>query len=497
MPTWSFSDNVSWVRGKHSVNTGMVLFRNRVNELQNFLTGGALSFSGQFTGDGAADFLFGDASSYEQIEALTSRLHQTLPSAYVQDDIKLTRRVSVNLGLRWDPITGYNSEDSQLSTFRPGAQSTLFPLASPGLLYPGAAGLPFNIVGTRYGNVAPRLGVAWDVFGNGKTSLRAGAGVYYIPLTRGITFNRFILIQPFVVDLTVERPNAANVWGAAPYNGVNPFPRPMAGDLAGLKQLPFLPYAGESALALPFKSEAANEWSFSVSQALWNNALLEVNYVGSSSSHLTTSVNINPGVYVPGASTIANTQTRRLDPQIGPINTIGDLLSGKYNALQVSLLQRYSHGITVQSYYTYSKALGNVGAETEGSNGPRDPFDDGLDYGPLPYDLTHNWVTSVLWQPPRFLKSASGWVRTLANGWGLTSIVTVQSGPPLNLASGVDNSFTNIGSDTPDQVASWQVPGGRSKAAEIQAWFKPAAFVPNAIGTSGTVGRDSLRSPGY
>jgi len=157
------------------------------------------------------------ASSYEQIEALTSRLHQTLPSAYVQDDIKLTRRVSVNVGLRWDPITGYNSEDSQLSTFRPGAQSTLFPLASPGLLYPGDAGLPFNIVGSRYDNIAPRLGVAWDVFGNGKTSLRAGAGVYYIPLTRGITFSRFTLIQPFVVDLTVEGSHAGKRLGSHQY----------------------------------------------------------------------------------------------------------------------------------------------------------------------------------------------------------------------------------------------------------------------------------------
>lgn len=496
MPTWYFSDNLSWVRGKHSINAGMVLYRNRVNELQNFFTGGALSFSGQFTGNGAADFLLGDASSYEQIEALTSRLHQTLPSAYVQDDIKVARRVTVNLGLRWDPVSNYNSEDSQLSTFRPGAQSTLFPLATPGLLYPGDAGLPFNIVGTRYDNFAPRLGVAWDVFGTGKTSVRAGAGIYYIPLTRGITFNRFTLIQPFVVDLTVEGPNAANIWGGAPYNGVNPFPRPMAGDLAGLKQLPFLPYAGESALALPFKTETANEWSFSVEQQLWRNALLEVNYVGSGSSHMTTSVNINPAVYIPGASTLANTQARRIDPQIGPINTIGDILSANYNALQISFIQRYSHGVTVQSYYTYSKALGITGAESEGSNGPRDPFDYELDYGPLTYDLTHNWVNSFLWQPPEYLKSANRYVHALANGWGLTGILTVQSGPPLSLTSGVDNSFTNIGSDTPDQVGAWQVSGGRSKAQEIQEWFNPSAFVPNAIGTFGTVGTDSLRSPG-
>ena len=95
MPTWYVADNVSWVHGIHSINAGMQLYRNRINELQNFFTGGALSFSGQFTGNGAADFLLGDASSYEQIEALTSRLHETLPSLYVQDDIKVTRRVTV------------------------------------------------------------------------------------------------------------------------------------------------------------------------------------------------------------------------------------------------------------------------------------------------------------------------------------------------------------------------------------------------------------------
>jgi len=496
MPTWYVADNVSWVHGIHSINAGMMLYRNRINELQNFFTGGALSFSGQFTGDGAADFLLGDASSYEQIEALTSRLHQTLPSVYVQDDIKVSRRVTVNVGLRWDPITGYNSEDSQLATFRPGAQSTLFPLATPGMLYPGDGGLPFNIVGSRRDNFAPRVGIAWDVFGTGKTSIRAGAGTYFIPLTRGITFNRFTLIQPFVVDLTVKAPNAANIWAGAPYNGVDPFPRPMAGNLAGLKQLPFLDYAGESALALPFKSETAEEWSFSIQQQLWRNAILEADYSGSSGSHLTTSVDSNPAIYGSGA-TLANTQSRLLDPLIGPINTIGDILGSNYNSLQISFLQRFSHGVSVQSYYTYSKALGSTGSEGEGSNGPRDPFDYGLDYGPLYFDLKDNWVTSMLYQPPPFLTSSSPFVRTLANGWGLTGIITVQSGPPLDLQSGVDNSLSDIGSDTPDQVGSWQISGGRSKAQQIAEWFNPAAFVPNAIGTFGNVGRDSLRSPGF
>ncbi len=497
MPTWYFHDNVSWIHNIHSIDVGMEIYHNRVNELQNFFTGGALTFSGQFTGNGAADFLLGDFSQYEQIEGLTSRLRQTLPSVYIQDNIKLSRRVTLNAGLRWDPVAGYQSEDKQLSTFLPGNQSKLFPLASSGLLYPGDNGLPQNIVGTRYTNIAPRLGIAWDVFGNGKTSVRAGGGIYYIPLTRGITFNRFTLIQPFTVDLSVFGGTANDIWAGPPYNGINPFPRPTAGDLSGLQQLPFVPYAGESSLSLPFKTEADNEWSLSVQQALWRDAVLEVDYVGSSSSHLTTSYNRNPAVYVPGASTVGNTQSRRLDPQIGAINAIGNVLTANYNALQVSFRQRYSRGLSLNSFYTYSKTLGIVGAETEGSNGPRDPFNFGLNYGPLSYDIRNNWVTDFLWQPTEHRAFSNHVVGALAGGWGLTGILTIQSGPPLTLYSGVDNSFSGIGQDTPNQVGTWQLPGGRSKGQQIQEWFNTKAFVTNPPGTFGTLGMNALRSPGY
>lgn len=497
MPTWYFHDGLSWIHNIHSIEVGMELYHNRNNQLANFFTGGSLSFSGQFTGNGAADFMLGDFSSYRQITELTSRLHQTLPSLYVQDNIKLSRRVTLNAGLRWDPTSGYSSEDSQLSTFQPGEQSTLFPLATTGMLYPGDNGLPQNIIGTRWNNIAPRLGLAWDVFGNGKTSVRAGGGIYYIPLTRGITLNRFTLIQPFVVDLSVYGGNASDIWAGPPYNGVDPFPRPTAGNLSGLQKLPFVPYAGESAFALPFKTEAANQWSLSLQQALWRNAVLEVDYVGSSTSHLTTSFDGNPAVYIPGASTVANTQSRRLDPLIGSLNTIGDTLTSNYNALQVSFRQRYSHGISVNSYYTYSKTLGIVAAESEGSNGPRDPFNFGLNYGPLPYDLRNNWVTDFLWQPEEHRKFSNPLVGALARGWGLTGILTIQSGPPLTLVSGVDNSYTGIGSDTPNQVGAWQLPGGRSKGQQIQEWFNTSAFATNPVGTFGTLGEGALRSPGF
>ena len=495
--TWQVSDNVSWVHGRNNFNFGMDLYHNRVNELQNFNTGGALSFNGQFTGNAAADFLIGNFSSYQQIGGLSARLHQTLPSFYAQDDFKVSRRVTVNAGLRWDIDRGYRSEDGQLSTFRAGVQSTVFSNAPLGLLFPGDAGLPENIVGTRWNDLAPRVGIAWDVFGNGKTSIRAGFGIYYSPFTRGISLNRFTLIQPYTVNISISNGgNANNIFAGAPFNGVNPFPRPTAADLAGLKKLSFIPTAGESALALPFKTQASNEWSFSIQQQLWRAAVLEVNYVGSGSSHLTTSVEGNPAVYTPGVSTTGNTQQRRLFPAIGGINVIASALSSHYNSLQVSFRQNYSHGVSLQSSYTWSRALGVSGAQGEGSNGPRDPFNYNLSYGPLSFDLPQYWVNSFLWQPTANLHLSNRLVSALVKGWGLTGIITIHSGTPLSLTSGRDNSLTGIGGDTPDLIGSAELPD-RSKAQQIQQWFNPKAFAVNGLGTYGTLGIGALRNPGY
>lgn len=495
--TWNVNDNLSWVHGIHSLNFGMELYRNRVNEVQNFFTGGSLNFSGQFTGNAAADFLLGKFESYQQIGGLSSRLRQTLPSFYVQDDIRVSRTVTVNAGIRWDIDSGYKSENKQLSTFRPGQQSALFPNAPNGLLYPGDQGLPGNIVGSRWNNVAPRIGIAWDVFGTGKTSVRAGFGIFYSPFTRGISLNRFTLIQPYTANINVFGGDASNIFAAAPFNGVNPFPRPTASDLNGLRNLAFTPTASESALALPFKTQGSNEWSFSIQQQLWKKAVLEVDYVGSSSSHLNTSVEGNPAIYIFGSSTVSNTQNRRIYPDIGSINVIASALSSNYNSLQASFRQNYSYAVTVQSSYTYSKALGVNGSEGEGSNGTRDPFNQRLDYGPLSYDVTHNWVTSLIWQPLDNVKFSNAIANALIRGWGLSGIFTVRSGTPLNLSSGRDNSLTGIGSDTPDQVGDWHIPGDRSKASRIQSWFNPSAFAPNALGTYGQVGINALRNPGY
>jgi Carboxypeptidase regulatory-like domain len=494
-PTTHILDNVTFQRGVHSINIGGEVYRNRINETQNYYSGGGLTFNGQTTGVSAADFLLGKYSAYKQIGTEISRLHQTVPSLYAQDDIKIARRLTLNVGARWDVATGFTSEDGQLMTLQPGKQSSVFPLATPGLLFPGDAGVPKDVVGTRWNDIAPRVGLAWDVFGGGQTSLRMGFGTYYVPLSRGTSLNRLALIQPFVLQVNISGGDAQNIFSGAPFNGVNPYPRATVNDLAGLKALPFVPTAAESSLPTTFKTEADYEWSLSLQQAVWRRATFEADYVGSSSSHLTTSAESNPAVYIPGASTTANTQDRRLYPQIGSVNSILNALSSNYNALQVVFSQQAVGGVFIKSAYTWSKALGVTGSEGEGSNGPRDPFNFRLDYGPLSMDLTNNWVTSVIWKPLASQHFGPA-VNTLIGGWQLGGISTLRSGLPINLTSGRDNSLTGIGSDTPDVAGSYAI-ANHSKADSATHWFNPAAFKQNAIGTFGTLGTNALRGPGY
>ncbi len=497
VPTTHFNDRVSLTAGAQQLSFGVEIYHTRVNQLQNYLTDGVMNFSGFATGNAAADFLLGQFSNYEQLTPLITRLRQTLPSIYAQDDWKVSRRVTLNLGVRWDPYFPWISQDNVLGTYIPGRQSRVFPLMAPGLLYPGDPGIPRGVASNRYNNVAPRVGIAWDVFGNGHTSVRLGGGLFYMPTNSAINFNRFPQMPPFGFEANLSAGDADHIWAVQPFNGINPFPRPDVTDVQALKQVPFVATTGDTALGLPFKTPVEQQWSASVQQALGRDSVFELAYVGSAASHLLSSYEGNPAVYIPGQSTEANTQQRRLNPNIGPLNILTTYLSSNYNALEASFNKRYSNGLSLLSSYTWSRALGVVGALGEGSNGQRDPFNKRLDYAVAGDSVNSNWVTAVVWDIPGGEVGQPALMHALLSGWQVNGIFTIHSGYPFTVRSGLDNSFSGIGGDTADLVGNPNLPGGRNRSQKLAEWFNTAAFRVNAVGTFGNTSINSFIGPMY
>lgn len=496
LPTTEFKDTLSIIKGSHSIQTGFQVYRNRVNQIQDHQTGGNVNYSGIITGLSTADFILGEFDAYTQYSGFSARLRQTLPSVFFQDDMKLHPRFTLNLGVRWDPWKMYRSQNDQLSIFVPGEQSTRFPNTLPGMLYPGDPGIRDTIVPADYNNLAPRLGFAWDPFGKTRTSIRGSYGIFYDPVTRGINLNRFMLIPPFQTQITVFRANIQDPWVVEPFNGVNPYPYPSVSDDAGLRTVRVFGSQGATSFNSEMPTPYVQQWNFSVQHEVVRDYLVTVAYVGMKGTKLYHSINMNPSIFIPGGSTTGNTQQRRRYPWIGRVEQERTDAYSNHHAVQFSFEKRYSKGFTVLSNYTFGKTLGlNVGSENEGGNGPRDPGNWALDYGPLAYSIRHNFVTSFIWETPSTGLS-NPFFKGVVDGWSLTGIFTARSGSPFTVAAGRDNSLTSIGRDTADLIGDPKLPSGRSRQEQISQYFNTSAFALNAPGTFGTSGLNILEGPG-
>jgi hypothetical protein len=487
---------MTWTPSRHSMTFGggWIFQLDRLDV--PFQTSGVFGFTGATTGNPLADYMLGRAATFSQYSQFDSQQTQALGSVFFQDDVKLGR-VTVNLGVRYDGIGNTWVERGELpnaGTLRVGQQSTRFPNAPLGLVYPGDAGIPDTIITPDRNNVSPRVGFAWDVLGNGRSALRGGYGIYYLPMPAQAIEQQNEL-PPFTQNYSINPTNPMY----DVYRGVQQ-PFPFVFDENAPTQRFALPtqvftYVPE------FRSAYMEQFNVNFQQQLGPDIILQAGYYGTRGHKLLYSREGNAAVYGPGA-TLGNAQQRRpIHPDLYTgISTFYSDATSEYNSMQLTATKRYSRGYTLQLTYALSKSMDNRSVSSLGGSvqDPNNPFDG--EWGLSDFDQRHILRVNGLWELP-WLRTTPGW-RHVLGGWRLAGIFSRSSGQPINLSSGADVALIGpsraVGPQRPDLVPGQnaELSSDRSRDEKIAAWFNTSAFVRPQTGTFGNTPRNYLIGPG-
>ncbi|PYV92856.1 MAG: hypothetical protein DMG05_03310 [Acidobacteria bacterium] len=493
---WTLRENVTWIRGSHELHFGGEA-EHVWNEIGNtFRMFGQSFFTNSLSGDNLVDFMLGRLSRFNQASGNFKLLRGTKWSGFLQDNWRVNQRLTLNLGLRWDPFFAFKEDNGRLACFVPGAKSSRYVNAPVGLIYGGDdhdPGCPVGITENNLGNLAPRVGFAYRLTQDGKTSLRGGAGYYYIRPDTSIFNNT--LYPPFRPAFNVFDVDFQDPYGSA---GVpNPFPANFFDQKLPPPDVPFTtPALIVSINQRDFHIPLLTGWNLTLERQIGGSWLVRAAYVGNKGTFLYGSnqkntIDVNPAIYIPGASTIGNTQERRVYKDFDSIIVTTSDINSNYHGLQLSLQKRFSRGLSLLANYTWSKTVDDYNHSN--------PFNRHFDYGRSDDDISHTLNVSGIWQLPKM--NVSGLANGLLNGWALTSIMVWRAGFPFSIYSGLDNSFSGVGLDRADFVGSdihaAQLDSGRPHGQLISEFFDTSLFVPNAIGTFGNTGKNILRGPRF
>lgn len=486
------SDDWNWLRGNHQVQSGLnIVFGTKRQNAFAGAANGLWFFSGQFTGDPIADYLLGDAAIF--IQASTSPrpyIHYRIVSPYVQDRWKATRRLTLSGGLRLQYMPVPHAQVGYDAVFDPTKfDPTKAPIVNPdgtitptanfnatnGLELNGLNGVPLNFTTAHRYFLAPSVGFAWDVFGDGKTALRGGYGITYTRVPTGYDCSYVCSVNPpNVLSLTLIAPSFPNPIGA----GAAPPGAPTVNS-----QDPNLRPATVQSYSLGIEREFAGKWFVSIAGA------------GNFVQHTGTIWNINQPLPDPPFQFNPIINSGSVFPNVyspfqgyGAINTSVSVGRARWNALEVNARHPVGNNLFLTVAYTWAHELADErGTEFfEGDTTPEDVYHPRNDYGTANMDVTHLLSLSYIWNLPWY-QHATGLKGAALGGWRYTGITTIQSGFAIDPFLSVSNPGL---ATRPDRVGS--VPGPKT----VAQWFNTAAFVQAPPGFFGNAGTGIIRGPG-
>jgi len=496
--TVQWSDDFTRVAGSHTVKLGASFHVDQINIHSDSINNGSFVFQGSETGSDFADYLLGIASTYEQGDAAPFYIRNKYIGLYGQDSWRLRTNLTLNYGLRWDVLPPWHEKYNQLQTFVLGQQSAVYPGAPQGMVFPGDPGIPATLAPTRWGDFAPRVGLAYSpnfddglmgvIFGgSGTSSIHAGFGLFHTAF-EGLSAGIMSANAPYGYDYDsvgghplFNEPFVSATTGLS--NG-QPFPSPMppsgassAHPNTAVDWSKYMPITGDPAFYYSNVSPYSATYNVSMERQLPGAMFLRLSYVGSQAHRLLVLTSANPGngalclsisqpsQVLPGTPTCGPfseggifTKANGSTVQVrGPFSSSFDGISyqrtigsSNYDAFEVSL--RHSRkSFEVMAGYTYGKSLDDSSSLSE----PVYPMGANLTKAISAFDLRQNFVASYRYQVPVpfFVHAQNRWT----TGWSISGVTRFSTGLPVTLYNNTDssllgtmpNGINNNGVDTP------------------------------------------------
>jgi len=516
--TYSLTDSLAWVRGRHELKFGGEFQRDQLNTLLGIASNGFFVFAPvPVIGDAFADFLIGQPVVFLQGGGQLPRgMRAANYNLYAQDSYKPTARLTINFGLRYELPQPYHEIHNQDALFVPNAPSKVIPSAPPGLLYPGDPGVGPGLIPREYRALAPRVGFAWDPTGKGRWAVRSAYGIFYEPYYNG-------------EGGPLQAPESAPPWfktiqESFPSNFANPLPAgsdPFAPNFAGGPQSLTL-LTLDPHLQVPY----AQDWNLTVEHSFGQGWLMELGYVGTKGTKLPRFIESNPatlcsslpasqqGSCISGEQQNVNAYrpysgcTPAGPCNYGSIGLISGVTNSDYNSLQASLRKSLGYGVAFLASYTFSKSLDDVSSFNISGSAPylaagendlaQNPWNLEGEYGRSLFDARHRLVFSYQWDLP-FWKSSGTWYQRALGNWQLNGIISAATGTPFTVYDSSDPSLqgqspeiSGFVGDRPNLVGN---PNNGPKSAT--EWFNTAAFHQvTQLGTFGNAGRNIVQAAG-
>ncbi len=454
-----------------------------------------------------SDFVTGQLLSMEQDTPYHGLMAIYYYGFFLQDDYRLLPHLTVNLGLRWDVEVPPVEATNLTCTFRPNVQSSVVPSAPVGQLFVGDSGVPRGITSTRYHHVSPRIGIAWDPFGDGKTAVRAGAGIFYGSVAMN-EWNQPANALPFAVRQTF---NPVGTF-SNPYANTTTFPN---GDPFPYTYNPksprYLPNAAIETIDQNYQWPLTYQLNAAVERQLPGQVSLTVAYVGNLMHDIPFSTDANYPVYS-ATATSSNTNARRPynnNGSLGQVQFQQSFPTGSFHSMQITAHRPMTHNLMLNGFYVWSHSFESANGAGTGIGGQTQDYDNMLEErGPTDYDRRHITAISGEWAI-EYYHGSSLLLKEALNGWKVSPIVSLQSGAPVNMTTGTEYNYDGYSNERPNLVAGQnafldphrcRICAGGTAAQ----WFNTLAFSKNAqgagigpLGIDGSTPRDYLRAPGY